>query len=83
MPGVRYCVRLGRSDAHPADQEGIANLVYGGAWGRDNLGNAQPGDGWRYRGSASGMSTAAAPLPSAGTTQTSDVVASDAGRDSP
>jgi len=45
------CERLGRSDAHPADQEGIANLVYGGEWGRDNLGNTQTGDGWRYRGS--------------------------------
>jgi len=45
------CERLGRCDAHPADQEGIANMVYGGDWGRDNLGNTEPGDGWRYRGS--------------------------------
>lgn len=33
-----------------ADQEGIANLVYGGEWGRKNLGNVLPGDGWQYRG---------------------------------
>jgi putative chitinase len=45
------CERLGRSNAHPADQEAIANLVYGGTWGRDNLGNTRPGDGWLYRGS--------------------------------
>lgn len=40
----------GRSDEHSADQEAIANIVYGGAWGAQNLGNTQPGDGWRYRG---------------------------------
>lgn len=42
--------RLGRTKAHKANQEGIANTVYGGAWGKKNLGNTQPGDGWRYRG---------------------------------
>ncbi len=45
------CQRLGRSPGHPAEQEAIANLVYGGAWGAANLGNTEPGDGWRYRGS--------------------------------
>lgn len=33
-----------------ADQQAIANTVYGGPWGRENLGNTQPGDGWRFRG---------------------------------
>jgi putative chitinase len=33
-----------------ADQQAIANIVYGGEWGRLNLGNTQPGDGWRFRG---------------------------------
>ena len=44
--------RLGRDKAkgQPADQEAIANILYGGEWGRANLGNQKPGDGWRYRG---------------------------------
>lgn len=28
----------------------LANTVYGGEWGRKNLGNTEPGDGWRYIG---------------------------------
>lgn len=43
--------RLGRAPGRPAKQEEIANIIYGGAWGRKNLGNTEPGDGWRYRGS--------------------------------
>lgn len=42
--------RLGRSGNRPADQPAIANIVYGGEWGRKNLGNTEPGDGWRFRG---------------------------------
>ncbi len=42
--------QAGRSGAPPATQEEIANIVYGGAWGAANLGNTDPGDGWRYRG---------------------------------
>lgn len=34
-----------------ADQRAIANIVYGGEWGRINLGNILPNDGWDYRGS--------------------------------
>jgi putative chitinase len=45
------CKKLGRSPGRPADQQGIANRVYGGAWGKTNLGNTQADDGWRYRGS--------------------------------
>lgn len=39
----------GRTAAHSADQPEIANRIYGGEWGRVNLGNTQPGDGWRFR----------------------------------
>lgn len=42
--------RYGRTDTRPADQPAIANIVYGGAWGKKNLGNTEPDDGWRFRG---------------------------------
>lgn len=42
--------RYGRAGGRPANQEAIANIIYGGEWGRENLGNTQPGDGWRFRG---------------------------------
>lgn len=42
--------KYGRVGSKPADQEAIANIVYGGEWGRKNLGNTLPGDGWRFRG---------------------------------
>jgi putative chitinase len=43
---------FGRNDAikQPADQESIANIIYGGPWGAKNLGNTEFGDGWKYRG---------------------------------
>lgn len=40
----------GRSAGRPADQQAIANRIYGGAWGLKNLGNRQADDGWRFRG---------------------------------
>lgn len=42
--------RYGRSSAHGADFEGIANTIYGGKWGEINLGNVLPGDGFKYIG---------------------------------
>lgn len=46
--------RLGRKPgegALPQDrQRQIANLLYGGKWGKDNLGNTFPEDGWAFRG---------------------------------
>ena len=43
-------MRYGRSPGHPARQEAIANTIYGGEWGRINLGNTEPGDGWKFKG---------------------------------
>jgi len=46
--------RLGRKPGEPAlskqRQREIANIIYGGEWGRRNLGNTMPDDGWMYRG---------------------------------
>lgn len=41
---------LGRTPAHAANQPAIANIVYGGEWGKTHLGNVQPNDGWDMRG---------------------------------
>lgn len=41
-----YC----RSAKHPADEQAIANLIYGGEWGLKNLGNCYEGDGFKFRG---------------------------------
>ncbi|KQY96400.1 hypothetical protein ASD25_00480 [Brevundimonas sp. Root1423] len=47
---VADAYKFGRTKDHPAHQNALANILYGGAWGRTNLGNTEPGDGWRYRG---------------------------------
>lgn len=44
------CERYGRKDGKAANQVAIANCVYGGEWGKKNLGNIKQGDGWLYRG---------------------------------
>lgn len=46
----RDAYRFGRTADHPADREAIANCIYGGEWGRENLGNTQPDDGYKFRG---------------------------------
>ncbi len=40
----------GRNAKHPANQQMIANIIYGGDWGLKNLGNKKPTDGWDMRG---------------------------------
>jgi putative chitinase len=42
---------FGRTATRKANQQEIANRIYGGEWGRRNLGNTQQNDGWLYRGS--------------------------------
>lgn len=43
--------KFGRIDGvQKADQQALANILYGGAFGAKNLGNTQPGDGWRFIG---------------------------------
>lgn len=49
--------RFGRTTAQKANQSAIANIVYGGAWGAANLGNTEPGDGWKYRARGFGGTT--------------------------
>lgn len=42
--------KYGRGPGRPANVRMIANILYGGQWGRLNLGNTDPEDGWRHRG---------------------------------
>lgn len=42
--------KYGRTATQSANQEMIANTVYGGDWGLKNLGNREPGDGFKFRG---------------------------------
>ena len=55
------CQRLGRKPGaaalSSALQEEIANIVYGGKFGLDELGNDQQGDGWRFRGRGAKQTT--------------------------
>lgn len=47
---VQDARKFGRNADHPAHQNAIANILYGGEFGREELGNTQPGDGWKFRG---------------------------------
>lgn len=42
--------KFGRTQGRPADQEAIGNRIYGGAFGKTQLGNTEDGDGFKYRG---------------------------------
>ena len=42
--------KYGRTSKQKANQEMLANILYGGEWGRINLGNTEIGDGWKFKG---------------------------------
>ncbi len=42
--------RFGRKPGQPANQQQLANILYGGSWGARTLGNTKAGDGWQFRG---------------------------------
>jgi putative chitinase len=41
---------FGRAPGQAANQQAIANAIYGGEFGLHRLGNTQPNDGWHFRG---------------------------------
>lgn len=49
--------QYGRKPGQPANQQAIANIVYGGKWGKENLGNTLPNDGWHFRGAGPKQTT--------------------------
>lgn len=51
------CAKFGRRPGRSANQNAVANIIYGGEYGRRNLGNIAPGDGWRFRGGGWGQNT--------------------------
>lgn len=51
--------KAGEGPVPVARQMQIANLIYGGEWGRKNLGNMKPGAGWLYRGGGYPQTTGA------------------------
>jgi putative chitinase len=47
------CERYGAiKGKRSANKSAIANLIYGGEFGKKQLGNTEPGDGWEFRGSS-------------------------------
>ena len=53
----QQCRMFGRTPTQKANQKAIANTIYGGEWGKLNLGNVYPNDGWKYRGRGALMCT--------------------------
>ena len=71
------CQKFGRALGRPANQNAIANIVYGGKFGREELGNTEPGDGWRFRGGGVKQITGRANYREAGHEAAPDVLRSD------
>jgi putative chitinase len=73
------CRRHGRKEGEaplsPARQAVIANIVYGGEFGRRELGNKAPGDGYRYRGRGAKQTTGLSNYTQVATLTQIDVVA--------
>lgn len=44
------CEKYGRNEQHEANQQAIANILYGGKFGVSVLGNSERNDGWNFRG---------------------------------
>lgn len=44
------CHRYGRKAGQSANQQALANILYGGEWGFKHLGNDKYNDGWNFRG---------------------------------
>lgn len=42
--------KYGRTGSQSANQQALANILYGGTWGANNLGNTSQGDGWKFIG---------------------------------
>lgn len=42
--------KYGRTSTQKANQKEIANKIYGGVWGKENLGNIKPNDGSNFAG---------------------------------
>jgi putative chitinase len=84
---IADCQRLGRLEKklpgggvhilRAADQEAIANLLYGGAFGLAQLGNTDPGDGWLFRGGGFKQITGRANYREAGHEDNPDVLRTD------
>jgi putative chitinase len=69
--------KFGRAPGRPAHQNAIANIIYGGEWGRNNLGNTEPGDGWRFRGGGEKQITGRANYREAGHEHDPDTLRTD------
>ncbi|MCE3289937.1 MAG: hypothetical protein K0R83_1949 [Caulobacter sp.] len=71
------CEKFGRKQGRAANQNAIANIVYGGTFGKTQLGNTQPGDGWRFRGGGVKQITGRANYREAGHEAAPDVLRTD------
>lgn len=54
---INQAQSFGRLPVRPANKKAIANTIYGGEWGKKNLGNTLPNDGWDLRGSGAIQAT--------------------------